>query len=84
MLILVFVFLVSDVLTPPLVTIEGVHWARDGPEFAYRVDGCDASYIAKYNLVRHLWAHHKVVMETGKLDTYLLGRRPQGFKSMWP
>jgi len=81
MLILVFVFLVSDVFTPPL---EGVHWARDGLKFAYRVDGCDASYTTKYNLVRHLWAHHKVVMETCKLDTYLLGRRPQGFKSMWP
>jgi hypothetical protein len=37
-----------------LVAIEGVHWAKDGPKFACRVDGYDASYTAKYNLVRHL------------------------------
>ncbi len=33
------------------------------PKFAYKVDECDASYTAKYNLVRHLRAHHNVVME---------------------
>jgi len=51
MLIFVFVFWVSNVVAPPLVAIEGVHWARDGPKFACRVDGCDAFYTAKYNLV---------------------------------
>jgi hypothetical protein len=50
----------------PLVAIEGVHWARDGPKFACRVDGYDASYMAKYNLVRHLQVSHNVVMELGK------------------
>jgi len=59
-------FLVSDVVDPPLVAIEGVHWAKDGLKFAYRVDGCDASYTAKYNLVQHLRACHNVVMESGK------------------
>jgi hypothetical protein len=63
MLILVFVL---DVLAPPLVAIKGVHWARDGPKFAYRVNGCDASYIAKYNFVRYLRARHNVVMEPNK------------------
>jgi hypothetical protein len=24
-----------------------VHWVMDGPKFAYNVDGCDASYMAK-------------------------------------
>jgi hypothetical protein len=54
------------VVDPPLVAIEGVHWARDGPKFACRVDGCDASYTAKYNLVWHLRACHNVVMESSK------------------
>ncbi len=50
----------------PLVAIEGVHWAKDGPKFACNVNGCDASYTIKYNLVRHLWARHNVTMELGK------------------
>ncbi len=53
-------------VAPPLITMEGVHWARDGTKFVYRVDGCDASYMAKYNLIRHLWACHNVTMESGK------------------
>jgi len=61
MLILVFVFLISNV-----VAIEGVHWAKDGPKFSYNIDGCDASYMAKYNLVQHLWACHNVTMELSK------------------
>jgi hypothetical protein len=44
-------FLVSDVVAPLMVAIEGVHWAKDGPKFACNVDGCDASYMAKDNLV---------------------------------
>jgi hypothetical protein len=66
MLIFVFVFLVSNVVAPPAIAIKGVHWTRDGPKFACRVDGCDASYSTKYSLVRHLWAHHNVVMELNK------------------
>jgi hypothetical protein len=54
------------VVGPPLIAIEGVHWARDGPKFACRVDGCDASCMAKYNLVQHLQACHNVVMEPSK------------------
>jgi hypothetical protein len=54
------------VVAPPLVAIEGVHWVRDGPKFACRIDGCDASYTSKYNLVWHLWACHNVVMEPNK------------------
>jgi len=52
------------VVAPPLVAIKGVHWATDGPEFVCRVDGCNASYIVKYNLVRHLQACHNVTMES--------------------
>jgi hypothetical protein len=52
--IIVFIFLVSDVVAPPLVVIEGVHWAKDGPKFVCRVNRCDASYTSKYNLVQHL------------------------------
>jgi hypothetical protein len=48
---IVFVFLVLDAVAPPPVAIEGVHWAKDGPKFVYKVDGCDASYKTKYNLV---------------------------------
>jgi hypothetical protein len=66
LLIFVFVFLVSNVVAPPAIAIEGVHWARDGLKFACRVDECDASYTDKYNLVQHLWAHHNVVMEPNK------------------
>ncbi len=33
----------------------------------YKVDGCDASYIAKYNLIQRSHAHHNVTMEAGKL-----------------
>ncbi len=54
-------------VAPPLVAIEVVHWARDGPKFACRVDGRNASYMAKYNLVQRLQAHHNVTMEAGKL-----------------
>ncbi len=43
MLILVFVFLVLNVVAFLLVAIEGVHWAKDGPKFACSIDGCDAS-----------------------------------------
>jgi hypothetical protein len=62
---LLYFFSVSAVVSPPLVAI-GVHWARDGPKFVYMVDGCNALYIAKYNLVRHLQALHNVTMEPGK------------------
>ncbi len=61
-----FVNLVSNVIVLPPVAIEGVHWARNGPKFACKVDGCDASYMAKYNLVQHLEICHNVVMELGK------------------
>jgi len=54
--------LVLDVVAPPpiaikgvtinvvalsAIVIKGVHWAKDGPKFVRKVDGCDASYIAK-------------------------------------
>jgi len=55
-----------DVVSLPQVAIKGVHWARDGPKFVCKVDGCDASYTFKYNLVWHLWACHNVTMELGK------------------
>ncbi len=55
-----------DVVAPPPVAIEGVHWAKDRPKFVCKVDGCDASYIVKYNLVQHLQAHHNVTMEPSK------------------
>jgi hypothetical protein len=54
MLVLVFVFLCLDVVAPPSIAIEGVHWPKDGPKFSCNIEGCDASYMAKYNLVRHL------------------------------
>ncbi len=59
-------FFISNVVAPPPIVLEGVHWARDGPKFAYRVDGCNASYMAKYNLIWRLWAGHNVVMESSK------------------
>jgi hypothetical protein len=49
-----------------LVAIKGVHWAKYGPKFVYNIDGCDASYMAKYNLVQHLRSRHNVTMELGK------------------
>ncbi len=57
---------ISDVVAPPPVAIKGVQWVMDGPKFACNVDGCDASYMAKYNLVRHLRVCHNVTMELGK------------------
>jgi hypothetical protein len=57
-----------NVVAPPPIAIEGVHWARDGPKFVCTVDGCDALYISKYNLVQHLRAHHNVTMDLGKLE----------------
>ncbi len=47
-------------VVPPPIALEGVHWARDRPKFVYRVDRCDAFYMAKYNLVQHFWAHHNI------------------------
>jgi len=54
------------VVTLSPVAIHGVHWEKDGPRFVYKFDGCNASYIAKYNLVEHLRARHNVTMEMGK------------------
>jgi hypothetical protein len=34
---LLYFFLVSIMVAPPLVAIEGAHWARDGPKFVYMV-----------------------------------------------
>ncbi len=50
----------------PLVAIESVHWAKDGPNFSCNIDGCATSYMAKYNSVWHLQVHHNVTMELGK------------------
>jgi hypothetical protein len=61
-----FSFLVSNVVAPLPVGIEGVQWAKDVPKFACSIDGCDASYMAKYNLVWHLQTHHNVTMEPSK------------------
>ncbi len=47
-------FLVLDVVAFPLIAIEGVHWARNGPKFVRKVDGRDASYTSKYNMLWHL------------------------------
>jgi hypothetical protein len=66
-LVFCFCFLISDVVAPPPIALKGVHWVMDGPKFAFRVDGCDASYMAKYNLVVHLRVCHNVTMELGKL-----------------
>jgi len=61
-----FVILVSDVVAPPLVALEGVHSARDGAKFTCKVHGCNVTYIAKYNLVWHLQIWQNVIMELGK------------------
>ncbi len=69
----------------PPIAIKGVHWARDGPKFACKVDGCDASYMTKYNLVWHLRAHHNVVMELNKpghSSTWEEGLRVQDHMAM--
>jgi hypothetical protein len=39
LVVIVFIFLVSNVVTLPPIAIEGVHWARDGPKFVCKVDG---------------------------------------------
>ncbi len=69
-----------DVVAPPQVAIKGVHWARDGPKFVCMVDGCDASYTTKYNLVRHLQTHHMRPWNRASMDAHLYGSRVQGFK----
>jgi hypothetical protein len=66
----------------PLVVVEG--WAKDGPKFAYRVNGCDVFYITKYNLVQHLRVRHNVIMELGFKVVHLFGRKAQGIKIMRP
>jgi hypothetical protein len=69
-----------DVVAPPQVAIKGVHWAKDGPKFVCKVDGCDASYITKYNLVRHLRTHHMRPWSQASMDAHIYGGRVQGFK----
>jgi hypothetical protein len=54
------------VVAPPTVAIQVVHWARDGPKFACRIDGGDAFDMAKYNLVQHLQVYHNITMELSK------------------
>jgi hypothetical protein len=51
-------FLVLDVIALPSVATN--------PKFVCSIDGCDASYITKYNLVWHLWAYHYVTMQPNK------------------
>jgi hypothetical protein len=82
---LVFVFLVSNVVALLQVAIEGVYWARDGPKFVCKIDGCGASYTTKYNLVQHLQTCHNVTMELGKLghpSTRKQGLRVQNHATM--
>jgi len=67
-----------------LVALKVVHWARDGPKFGCKVDGCDASYIPKYNLVWHLRHATMWIWNQASLDAHLLGRRVQNIKIMWP
>jgi hypothetical protein len=71
-------------VAPPLVTIENVHWARDGPKFACRIDGRDASYIAKYNLIQYLRAHYNATMEPTKLGCPSTQKEDQGIKVTRP
>jgi len=61
-----YVFVLDMVALVP-IAIEGVHWAKDRwPKFTCDVDGCDASYTTKYNLVRHLQVCHNVTMQLSK------------------
>ncbi len=55
------------VVLPP-IALKGLHGEKDGTKFAYIVDRCDVNYIANYNLVCHLQAHHNVIVELGKLE----------------
>jgi hypothetical protein len=74
-----------DVVALPPIAIEGVHWAKDGPKFVCKVDGCDASYTTKYNLIQHLQTHHNVTMELSKLEhpsTWEQGLKVQGHAAM--
>jgi hypothetical protein len=74
-----------DVVAPLATAIKCFHWAKDGPKFVCKVDGCNASYIAKYNLVQHLWTCHNVTMELGKLEhpfTWEQGPRVQDLVAM--
>jgi hypothetical protein len=77
--------LVLDAITPPPISIKGVHWAKKISKWACRVGGCDASYITKYNLLQHLRLCHNVVMEAGKLEhpfTWEKGPRHQNHAAM--
>ncbi len=76
--------MVSDAVALLSVILEGVHWARDGPKITYKVDGCDAYYTAKYNLVQHLWAHHNVVMESNKHECPSTQEEGLNIKITWP
>ncbi len=74
-----------NMVAPPPIAIEGVHWARDGPKFVCKVDGCDALYTSKYNMAWHLWAHHNVTMESSKPEcpsTWELGPKVQDHVAM--
>jgi len=58
--------LVLDAAAPLSVAIEGVHRQKMGPNLLCNIGGCDASYTTKYNLLRHLRAHHNGTMELSK------------------
>jgi hypothetical protein len=81
---LLYLFFILVVVARPPIAIEGVHWVKDEPKFVYKVDGCDASYIAKYNLVWHLRAHHNVTMELGKPRCPSIQEEPLRLKIMRP
>ncbi len=64
------------------IAIKGVHWAKDGRKFAYSVDGCDASYMTKYNLVRYFAGASQCYYgaEQARMAIYLRAR-PNGSRS---
>ncbi len=75
-------FLVSNVVALPAVAIKGVHWAKDGPKFAYCVEGCDASYMTKYKLGAPFTSMSQCYHGAGQVKTPIyLGAGPKGSRS---
>jgi hypothetical protein len=48
------------------VAKEGMTWEKDGHRFIYNIEACNASYLAKYLLVKHLHQKHDIFIDLRK------------------
>jgi len=62
------------------VTKEGVTWEKDAHRWVYKVQVCNASYLAKYLLVKHFCQKHNFSIKSGKPRCHIPNKRCRATK----